>query len=77
MRMSWRSEERRVGKEWARTHSEVKQHREAKKTAEAIGEYAKKAKPEEFKEMVQDEQAKKREAKKRQNSSTKGIYWCK
>jgi hypothetical protein len=47
------------GKEWARTHSEVKQHREAKKMAEAIGAYAKKAKPEEFNKMVQEQKAKK------------------
>ncbi len=61
------------GKAWARTHSEVKQHREAKKMAEAIGAYAKKAKPEEFKEMVQDEQAKKQKQNKRFNK-TKGMF---
>lgn len=56
------------GKEWARTHSEVKQHREAKKMAEAIGAYAKKAKPEEFKEMV------KKEKEKKQFKKTKGVF---
>ena len=60
-------------KEWARTHSEVKQHREAKKIAEAIGAYAKKAQPEEFNTMVKEKKAQERAAKKRQNNSN-GIY---
>lgn len=61
------------GKEWARTHSEVKQHREAKKMAEAIGAYAKKAKPEEFKEMVKKEKEKKQKQNK-QFKKTKGVF---
>ena len=51
-------------KEWARTHSEVKQHREAKKMAEALGKYAKKANSEQFTQMEKDLKAKKQEEKK-------------
>lgn len=61
------------GKEWARTHSEVKSHREAKKIAEAIGAYAKKAKPEEFNEMVNGEKEKKQKQNKR-FKKLKGMF---
>jgi hypothetical protein len=59
-------------KEWARTHSEVKQHREAKKMAEAIGAYAKKAQPAEFNKMVKEKKAQERAAKK-QHKNPKGM----
>lgn len=61
------------GKEWARPHSEVKQHREAKKIAEAIGAYAKKTDPKKFQEMVQDEKEKKQKQNKR-FKKLKGMF---
>lgn len=61
------------GTEWGRTHSEVKTHREAKKMAEAIGAYAKKAKPEEFKEM-EKKQKEKRQEDRKNFKEIKGMF---
>lgn len=61
------------GKEWDRTHSEVKQHREAQKIAEAIGAYAKNAKPKEFKEM-EKKQKEERQKQNKQFNKIKGMF---
>lgn len=61
------------GQKWARTHSEVKEHRTAKEMAEALGAYAKNANPKEFDKMVKDAKAQKQKQDKQFNK-IKGMF---